>query len=105
MGGVRALPSVFQSPHSGVASPLNFCHFGRLNIDFERTAWPRKPMLRQRDDIVTGLERNPKSPLVICRKGCDFAFLVLDAKNCVWKWRRIGNLVCRLLLEKKNRNK
>jgi hypothetical protein len=45
----------FQSPHSGVASPLDFCHFGRLNIDFERTAWPWKPMLRQRDDIVTGL--------------------------------------------------
>jgi hypothetical protein len=32
----------FQSPHSGVASPLDFCHFGRLNIDFERAAWPWK---------------------------------------------------------------
>ena len=87
----RCRPS-FQSPHSGVASPLDFCHFSRLNIDFERAAWPRKPMLRQRDDIVTWLERNPESPLVICCKGCDFAFLVLDAQNCVWKRRRIGNI-------------
>jgi hypothetical protein len=27
-GGVKTLSAVFQSPHSGVASPLDFCHFG-----------------------------------------------------------------------------
>ena len=89
---MRMPASSLRSPHSGVASPLDLCHFGRLNIDFERTAWPWKPMLRQRDDIVTWLERNPESALVICRKGCDFAFDVLDGENCVWKRRRIGNV-------------
>ena len=83
---------MFQSPHSGVASPLDFCHFGRLNIDLERTAWPWKPMLRQRDDIVTALQRNPEPAFAIRRKGGDFAFVVLDAENCVRKRRRIGNI-------------
>ena len=86
-----ARPS-FQSPHSGVASPLDFCHFGRLNIDFERTAWPWKPMLRQRDDIVTGLERNAEPALAICRERSNHAFFVPNGENCIWKRRRIGNI-------------
>jgi hypothetical protein len=82
----------FQSPHSGIASPLDFCHFGRLNIDLERTAWPWKPMLRKRDDIVTWLERNPEPTFSICGERSNNAFFVPNGENCVWKRRRIGNI-------------
>src|SRR5690242_8187140 len=74
-------------PHSGVAMPLDLCHFARLNVDLERAAWQWKALFRQRHNVVTWAERKSKTTVTIGCKGCGRALLVRDGEDRAWKRR------------------
>ena len=78
-----------RSPHSGVARPLDLCHFARLNVDLEWATWLGKAVFRQRYSVVAWAKRKSEAPFTICCKRCNRAFLVRDRKNRIWK-RRLG---------------
>jgi hypothetical protein len=92
--GARLLFRVFtslRSLHSGVAMPLDFCHFARFNVDLKRAAWPWEAIFRQRHNIVAWAERNSEATLTICCKRSDRALLVRDRKDRAWKRRHVWN--------------
>jgi hypothetical protein len=78
------------SPHSRIAAPLHIGHFARHDINLERAAWAREPVLGQQDNIVTWFEKNSEPTCGICGERFDRPLVAADGKRCVWKRRRIG---------------
>jgi len=83
---------VANSSHSRVAVPLNLCHLASDNIDIERTvAADSAFFVFQRNDVVTGRQRDAEPALVISREGCDGALFVFHDESRVRKRLRTRN--------------
>src|SRR5262249_34278888 len=81
-----------RSPHSRVATPLDLCHFARLNVDLKRAAWSCKAVFRERHNVVPWAERKSEATFTVRRKRCDRALLVGNRKNRTSNWCHVGFL-------------
>jgi hypothetical protein len=75
-------------PHSRIATPLDLCHFARLNVDIKRAAWAWKAEFRQRHNVVPWAERKSEPTLTVRGKRRDCTFLVSNRKDRVRERRR-----------------